>query len=73
MTNVDRVSLYLVAQKLERTTGQVVAEAIYQAMRRMPTDKRRTQTFDNGRQFSRHETIAMQLKMDVYFAHPYSS
>ncbi len=73
MTNVDRLSLYLVARKLQRATGQAVANAIYQAMRRMPADKRKTQTFDNGREFSKHETIARQLKMDVYFAHPYSS
>lgn len=73
MTNVDRLSLYLVARKVQRATGQAVADSIYQAMRRMPADKRKTQTFDNGREFSRHETIARQLKMDVYFAHPYSS
>ena len=73
MTNVDRLSLYLVARKVQRATAQAVADAIYQAMRRMPADKRKTETFDNGREFSKHETIARLLNMDVYFAHPYSS
>ena len=73
MTNVDRASRYLVARKVKRATAQAVADAIYQAMRRMPADKRKTETFDNGREFSKHETIARLLKMDVYFAHPYSS
>ena len=73
MTNVDRLSLYLVARKVQRATGQAVADAIYQTMRRMPPDKRKTQTFDNGREFSKHETIARLLEMDVFFAHPYSS
>jgi IS30 family transposase len=73
MTNVDRASRYLVARKLKRATGQILSDAIYDAMRRMPAEKRKTQTFDNGREFSKHETIARRLKMDVYFAHPYSS
>jgi IS30 family transposase len=73
MTNVERFSRYTVARKLKRATSQAVEEAIYQAMRRMPADKRKTQTFDNGSEFSKHETIARRLKMDVYFAHPYSS
>jgi len=30
------------------------------------------QTFDNGREFARHEQIGKRLGLDVYFAHPYS-
>ncbi len=73
MTNVDRASRYIVARKLDRATGQAVSDAMYQAMRRMPPEKRKTETVDNGREFSQHETIARKLKMSVYFAHPYSS
>ncbi|MCK4960473.1 MAG: IS30 family transposase [Planctomycetes bacterium] len=73
MTNVERFSLYLVARKLKRATAQAVADALYQSMRRMPANKRKTETFDNGREFAKHETIARLLNMDVYFAHPYSS
>ena len=35
--------------------------------------KRHTVTFDNGKEFAGHEEIAKELKMDVYFAHPYHS
>ena len=28
-------------------------------------------TFDNGKEFAEHETIAVELDADVYFAHPY--
>ena len=73
LTNVDRASRYTVARKLERQTAQSVEEAMYDAMRRMPQAKRQTQTFDNGKEFARHETIALRLKLAVYFAHPYSS
>jgi len=32
-----------------------------------------TVTFDNGKEFAEHETIASELKTDIYFAHPYHS
>ena len=73
LTNVDRASRYLVTRKLERSTSQGVADALYDAMRRLPKSKRLTQTFDNGREFARHETIAKRLSLNVYFAHAYSS
>ena len=73
LTNVDRASRYLVTRKLDRPTAPAVADGLYDAMRRVPKDKRRTQTFDNGREFSGHETIAARLSLSVYFAHPYSA
>ena len=30
-------------------------------------------TFDNGKEFAEHEAIASELKVDIYFAHPYHS
>jgi transposase, IS30 family len=73
LTNVDRASRYLVTRKLDRPTARGVEDALYDAMRRMPDSKRRTQTFDNGREFAAHESIARRLGLDVYFANPYSS
>ena len=32
-----------------------------------------TMKFDNGKEFAEHDTIAAELDMDVYFAHPYHS
>ncbi len=73
MTNVDRASRYLIARKLERPTATAVEGAMVDSMRRLPPDKRRTQTFDNGREFARHESISRRLALAVYFADPYSS
>ena len=73
LTNVDRTSRYLVTRKLERPTARSVEAALVEAMRRMPPDKRRTETFDNGREFSAHESISRRLGLAVYFADPYSS
>ena len=58
LTNVDRASRYAVARKLEQAAALSVADALYDAMRRMPPTQRRTQTFNNGSEFTRHETIA---------------
>ena len=73
LTNVERASRYTVARKLEAATAEATAQALYEAMRRLPASKRRTQTFDNGREFARHKSIAARLGLAVYFAHPYSS
>jgi IS30 family transposase len=73
MTNVERASRYTVARKLEAATAEAMERALYAAMRRLPAAKRRTQTFDNGREFARHKSIASRLGVAVYFAHPYSS
>ena len=73
VTNVDRSSRYTVARKVERATAGSVTAALYHTMRRLPADRRKTQTLDNGREGAEHEKIARLLKMEVYFAHPYSS
>lgn len=73
LTNVERSSRYLVTRRLDRALADSVDEALYSAMRRLDPAKRQTQTFDNGREFARHESIASRLGLAVYFAHPYSS
>ena len=73
VTNVDRTSRYTVARKVERATAASVTAALHEAMRHLPADRRRTQTFDNGREFAGHARIARLLGVEVYFAHPYSS
>lgn len=73
LTNVDRASRYTVARKLSQATAPAVTGALHDAMRRLPPDRRRTVTFDNGKEFAGHERIARLLGLDVYFAHPYSS
>jgi IS30 family transposase len=45
------------------------------ATRLLRPHKRKCYTviFDNGREFSEHETFAHELKAAAYFAHPYHS
>jgi IS30 family transposase len=49
-----------------------LADKLTQAMKALRR-KITTITFDNGKEFAEHKTIAKNPKADVYFAHPYSS
>ncbi len=72
-TCVDRASRYLVARKVQACTAKQVQAALHEGLRRLPPEKLRTLTVDNGREFSCHRTLGRLLGLDVYFAHPYSS
>jgi IS30 family transposase len=41
--------------------------------RQIPKYKRKTITYDNGKEFSEHRLIEYYTKTKVYFAHPYHS
>ena len=52
------------------------AKGVTRAIHRMLSPHRskvHSITFDNGKEFAGHETIARLLKADCYFADPYSS
>lgn len=72
-TCVDRASRYLVARKQHGCSAKETTASLHSSMRRLPSDRRRTLTVDNGREFSGHENIARLLSLSVYFAHAYSS
>jgi len=72
-TSVERASRYLVARKQDGCSAKETTASLHSSMRRLPSDRRRTLTLDNGREFTRHEDIARLLGLSVYFAHPYSS
>jgi len=73
VTLVDRKSRYLLAAKLQDRTAQRTRKKIERLLRSLPPDQRRTATFDNGKEFSEHEALAQNVRIDVFFAHPYAS
>ena len=73
VTCVDRRSRYLVARKLDSCAAKPVNRALHESMRRLPAEKRRTMTFDNGREFAGFKKLQKLLGVAVYFAHPYSA
>lgn len=73
LTNVERKSGYLLTKKIQRGTGECVLEATQELFTQIPHYKRKTITYDNGREFCEHRLIEYFTKTRVYFAHPYHS
>jgi len=73
LTNVDRKSGYLLADKLEEKKAELVKEKTVSRFKKIPEDKKFSFTFDNGTEFSEHEGIERETRMTVFFAYPYHS
>jgi transposase, IS30 family len=51
-THVERKSRYTVAVKVDDKSADAVTKATVEAMRKLPSEKIKTMTFDNGREFA---------------------
>lgn len=72
VTLAERKSRYVLAGQLCSKHSVGVTEKINSLLRPY-MHKCHTVTFDNGKEFAEHETIALELGADIYFAHPYHS
>ena len=72
VTLVERVSKLTLIGHVRYKTSESVTEEIIRMMR-PHKDFVTTITFDNGREFCGHGTIALELSCDCYFAKPYHS
>ncbi len=72
LTLVERVTKYTIVAKLQSKNAEELAKVlIYRAKKcNIPI---KTITFDNGKEFSKHEKMSAALKADIYFANPYHS
>lgn len=73
LTHVERKSGFLIADKLDVVSADIVAEKTIERLRQFPRGKRRSITYDNGTEFASHEIIERKTKVSVYFANPYHS
>ena len=71
-TMVERVSGLLLACYVDSKDSEKVSNAIISMMAPFAPYVKSI-TFDNGKEFAKHEKIAKALNTKVYFAHPYSS
>lgn len=71
-TLVDRKSRFLVGGKCDSKKVEDVEPVILEQMGRIPADKRKTITFDQGPEFTKPKNLEDGLDVDVYFAHPHS-
>jgi transposase, IS30 family len=70
VTIVDRKCRYLLIQKVEKRIAEKVGEA---TIRMLSTRACKTLTSDNGKEFTNDELVTGVLKIDYYFAHPFSA
>ena len=72
-TNVERKSGKLIASKLPNKTAQAVLDATKDDFADLPARLCVSITYDNGKEFSKHEDIEESTGMTVYFARAYAS
>lgn len=72
MTLVERQTGYARLMLVPNKEAAGVTKAIIQALNPCK-EKVLTLTFDNGKAFAGHQTVAKRLKAECFFAEPYSS
>jgi IS30 family transposase len=60
-------------EKLPKCAPKEMSEAVINRLRELPSDLRRSITFDNGQENRHHTTMQEQLELETYFCEPYSS
>ena len=73
VTLVERKTRFALVGWTPTREAKDVTRVVVRLLSELPAHVRRSLTFDNGKEFAGHETIAKRLKMAVYFAHPYHS
>lgn len=73
LTCVDRVSRFLIARLMPNRKAETFSNALIEEIKRMPSEKRKTFTSDNGKEFARFKDYEGVLGMKNYFANPYHS
>lgn len=71
-TLVERTTRFTILAKLPDAKATSVLEALTTAMQGLPTDMLRSLTYDRGREMALHDVLADRLKIQIYFADPYS-
>ena len=72
VTLAERKSRYVLAGHIRSKHAEGVT-AVTTRLLKPHKEKCHTITFDNGKEFAEHEKMAAELKVDIYFAHPYHS
>jgi len=73
LTHVERKSGYLLANRLEKAFAERVRHVTVSEFSKLPKQKLKTITYDNGSEFAEHKTTEIWLNTEIYFAFPYHS
>jgi len=71
-TLVERATRYVLLLQLDDGRADTVAEAMKQAIRRLPAELVKTITWDQGAEMARHVEFTIDTGVQVYFCDPHS-
>jgi len=71
-TLVDRHSLFVMLARMEGGTAEAALEGFTTAFAAVPAEKRRTLTYDQGKEMALHTKLAQRTGLRIYFADPHS-
>jgi transposase, IS30 family len=72
-THVERKSRYLLVGRTDDKSAESMNATTRRLFRRIPKSKRKTMTFDNGKDFAGFKALEKSVGFCCYFADPYSS
>ena len=72
-TMVDRKTRFVIMVKVPNRKSKTVTTEFARHLLKHPKYLRKTMTYDNGLEMANHKWLTKKTKMDIYFAHPYSS
>jgi IS30 family transposase len=71
-TLVERKTRFVVLCRMESCTAASALESFVRQMGKLPAFLRQSLAYDRGSEMALHEDLARMLKLDVWFADPYS-
>jgi len=69
----ERKTMLTLSCILKSKTAIETSNKMVTLMERLPTQARKSITFDNGGEFAKHDVVAKELGIKTYFCDPYSS
>jgi IS30 family transposase len=72
-TLVERRSRFVVLAKLPEKRTEAVVDGLIKAVRKLPTDLRRSLTWDRGMELANHASFTVATDVQVYFCNPSSA
>ncbi len=71
-TLVERTTRTIIIVPLKARDAITVRKAFEKEFKSIPTQMKKTMTYDNGSEMAQHKLFTKHTKVQVYFAHPYS-
>ncbi len=71
-TLVERTTRAVILVKLRSKNSTDVREAFEKEFKELPTQMKKSLTYDNGTEMAQHKLFTKHTKVQVYFTHPYS-